>query len=197
MYMPVLPVKAGHGSSQGLEGQFRHADGQVPRRDGQPAPFNGHSALQRPADTQHFRYATRQSHAGSQQSRHAAEQMPQQEGRLALHTVGSERQRHTSDQHFSLSEQPLQRMSHRPQPPAEAASSKPAMVSKLTHSSGSSAHRQKEAQLTAKPVGLLSLLLGLGSALVDGHEVAEHDAGRQQGLCHKVAKHVATLCLKD
>lgn len=27
------------------------------------------------------------------------------------------------------------------------------------------------------PVGLLGLLLGLSSALVDGHEVAEHDAG--------------------
>ena len=34
----------------------------------------------------------------------------------------------------------------------------------------------------AAPVGLLSLLFGLGSALVDGHEVAKHDAGGQQGL---------------
>lgn len=27
------------------------------------------------------------------------------------------------------------------------------------------------------PVGLLSFLLGLGPALVNGHEVAEHDGG--------------------
>ena len=34
----------------------------------------------------------------------------------------------------------------------------------------------------AAPVGLLCLLFCLSSALVDGHKVAEHDTGGQQGL---------------
>ena len=52
-------------------------------------------------------------------------------------------------------------------------------------SSGSTAQLNAQGmRKDSAPVGLLSLLFGLSSALIDGHEVTEHDGRRQQRLQH-------------
>lgn len=148
---PMLPVKSAHSSSQEAKGQFMHAGGHMPQHDSQSRPCRAAPDRQHLTSMHNISRDPRLSHASSQQVSHPAGHVVQLEGQARLHTGHYDRHRSAISPHFSQSEQELQRSGHRHQADAQSALSESSRMSKLTHPSGSSAHRQKGAQPDAKP----------------------------------------------